>query len=201
MYEYIKGKVSALQEGYVILENNNIGYIINMSSTAISELSNFKDEVKILTYLYVREDDLRLYGFLSKLEKDLFLSLINVSSVGPKTAMQILSSIKYTDLLDYIITANIKELSKAKGIGKKTAQRIVIELKDKLSKDAKGIPFGQVLATEKITSDILDAKNGLMSLGYTGQEAEEAISRVKDNTKLKANTLMMLALKELDKGK
>lgn len=135
MIAYIIGDVRSISEEDFVLENNQMGYLIksSLSTLALLELNN---EYKIYTSLQVREDDMSLYGFYSKEELEMFLLLTSVSSIGPKNAIGILSSMGVNDIKLAIVNSDIDKLTIAKGIGKKTASRIILELMDKVKKDA-----------------------------------------------------------------
>lgn len=132
MYSFISGIIEDKLENLVVIEQNGIGYEIFVSTNTLSNLPNVGEYAKIYTYLHVREDAFQLYGFLSKEEKKLFLELITVSGVGSKMALVILSSLSVQNLISCIVSGDVKTLSQAKGVGKKTAERIILELKGKL---------------------------------------------------------------------
>ncbi len=132
MYSFISGIIEDKLENLVVIEQNGIGYEIFVSTNTLSNLPNVGEYAKIYTYLHVREDAFQLYGFLSKEEKNLFLKLITVSGVGSKMALVILSSLSVQNLISCIVSGDVKTLSQAKGVGKKTAERIILELKGKL---------------------------------------------------------------------
>jgi len=168
MFSYIIGKIEEKGEDYVVCEANNIGYEIFVSSFTLQNLEENMIDVKIFTYYQQREDGVSLFGFLSREEKDLFLKLISVSGVGPKGAMAILSGIEYHDLLVVIAKGNLSALSKVKGVGKKTAERILVDLKDKVDV----LPM-ELLNTkdEAGGSEFEDALQVLVGLGMTKQDA------------------------------
>ena len=178
MYSYIIGKVVNKFKNILILENNNIGYEIYMTEIALSELS-IDEEAKIYTYYNVTQDNISLYGFKNLEEKKMFENLISVSKIGAKTAIGILSSISTTEFAIAIITNDITRLSKLPGIGKKTAQRLVLEIIDKVK--AEEIIFTEekdsnsneshISITEK-EKDVLEA---LKVLGYNAKEAEKVM--------------------------
>lgn len=178
MYSYIIGKVVNKFKNILILENNNIGYEIYMTEIALSELS-IDEEAKIYTYYNVTQDNISLYGFKNLEEKKMFENLISVSKIGAKTAIGILSSISTTEFAIAIITNDIARLSKLPGIGKKTAQRLVLEIIDKVK--AEEIVFTEekdsnsneshISITEK-EKDVLEA---LKVLGYNAKEAEKVM--------------------------
>lgn len=176
MYSYIIGKVINKFKNILILENNNIGYEIYMTEIALSELS-IDEEAKIHTYYNVTQDNISLYGFKNLEEKKMFENLISVSKIGAKTAIGILSSISTAEFAIAIITNDIARLSKLPGIGKKTAQRLVLEIIDKVK--AEEIIFTEekdnnsneshISITEK-EKDVLEA---LKVLGYNAKEVEK----------------------------
>jgi Holliday junction DNA helicase RuvA len=129
MYSFIEGKIELKQDNKIVLSNNGIGYEIFVSNNTLANIGNVGDIAKIYTYLHVREDAFLLYGFENLTEKQMFLDLTNVSGIGAKMAINILSGISVRDLLNAIATGDVKLLSTVKGIGKKTAERIVLELK------------------------------------------------------------------------
>lgn len=175
MFSYILGRITEKSEGQITLESNGIGYELNVSTKAMNYLDAFDGEVKIYTYFQVREDGVSLYGFYSREEKDMFLRLITVSGVGPKGAITILSGIGVTDLCVVIASQDVATLSAVKGIGKKTAERIIVELKGKVSLDT------SILSTprEKIASSELDdAIEVLVSLGLSKMDATRSAESV-----------------------
>lgn len=168
MFNYIIGKITDKNEVYAVLENNNIGFEVNMSTYSLQSLL-LGQEAKIYMYYQQKEDGVNLFGFLSREEKDLFLKLISVSGVGPKGAIAILSNISTSDLGVVIAKQDLNALSKVKGVGKKTAERILVELKDKidiLPMELLNMPDSNVESQE-----IDDAIEVLISLGLTKQEA------------------------------
>ncbi len=132
MYAFITGTIEEKNNNQIVLSNNGIGYEIFVSNNTIDKLPPLKQVATVFTYMHVREDAQMLFGFINKQEKELFLSLITVSGVGAKTAITILSGINYNDLISAILIEDVSMISKIKGIGKKTAERIVLELKSSL---------------------------------------------------------------------
>lgn len=177
MYSYIIGKVISKSKNILILENNNIGYEIYMTEIALSEL-NIGEDVKIYTYYNVTQDNISLFGFKNLEEKKMFENLISVSKIGAKTAIGILSSISTAELAISIITNDINRLSKLPGIGKKTAQRLVLEVIDKVKTEE--IIFTEeeqksnenYLNTTEKEKDVIEA---LKVLGYNIKEIESVI--------------------------
>lgn len=179
MIGYIKGTVEYIGIDYVLIENNEIGYKLNASSNTLSQL-NEGDRVKVYTKMIVREDDISLCGFYSKEELEMFNLLTSVSKIGTKLGLAILSFAMPSQLHLYISTSDTKTLSKAPGVGKKTAERMVLELKDRLGKlSISGEDFvGKPTVSMPTTSDG-EAIDALIALGYTGQESKVAVDFVK----------------------
>lgn len=177
MYSYIIGKVISKSKNILILENNNIGYEIYMTEIALSEL-NIGEDAKIYTYYNVTQDNISLFGFKNLEEKKMFENLISVSKIGAKTAIGILSSISTAELAISIITNDINRLSKLPGIGKKTAQRLVLEVIDKVKTEE--IIFTEeeqesnenYLNTTEKEKDVIEA---LKVLGYNIKEIDNII--------------------------
>ena len=186
MIGYIKGKVLSHSDNVVLLENGGIGYEITCSASAFNKLIDNK-QGEVFTYLAVREDGVSLYGFISIEEKNMFLKLISVSGVGPKMGITILSNMKLSDLAVKIATSDIKGLAAVKGLGKKTAERIILELREKISTDTvdSGAAVESVSVVEEDEVD-KDAVIALMSLGFTKQECVKAVKAAKANG---ANTI------------
>ena len=186
MLGYIKGNVLSAENGVILLENNGVGFEITCSAAVYQKLVEDK-KGEVFTYLAVREDDISLYGFISPEEKNMFLKLISVSGVGPKMGITILSNMKLSDLAVKIATSDIKGLSAVKGLGKKTAERIILELREKISTETvdSGAAVESVSVVEEDEVD-KDAVIALMSLGFTKQECVKAVKAAKANG---ANTI------------
>ena len=177
MYSYIKGTVEEINLDYIVIDNNNIGYKINVSSNTIKDL-HLGNMAKIYTKLIVREDDMSLCGFATKEEMKMFELLTSVSKIGPKVGLSILSFASPGQLGAYILSEDVAKLSKAPGVGKKTAERIVLELKDKVDKDM--AEFEATLFNQAPTGLELDeALEALLALGYSSTEAKEAVQKFK----------------------
>ncbi|MFR1566385.1 MAG: Holliday junction branch migration protein RuvA [Christensenellales bacterium] len=176
MYNYIKGKIAEINENTIVVECGGIGYELNVSANAASEFSGKEGEVKIYCYLCVREDDMSLFGFASKQEKTMFLKLISVSGVGPKLALTVLSGMNADGFAAAVVRSDTAALSKIKGVGKKTAERIALELKDKVSKEY-DVSIDSAAPTVAVSVNE-DAVMALMTLGYSRQEAADAVGRV-----------------------
>ena len=177
MYSYIKGTVEEIYIDSIVVENNGIGYKINVSSNTIMNLQ-VGEATKIYTKLIVREDDMSLCGFVSREELKMFELLTSVSKIGPKVALSILSFASPAQLGAYILSEDIGKSSKAPGVGKKTAERIVLELKDKVDKN--NIEFEPTLLSQKPTLISQDESvDALVALGYTLSESKEAVQKCK----------------------
>lgn len=178
MISYIIGDIKAISEDGFVIENNNIGYFINSTLTSLANIQ-INNEYKIYTSMQVREDDISIYGFVSKEELEMFLLLISVSSVGPKIALGMLSSIDADDIKIAIVNNDIDTLTKAKGIGKKTASRIILELVDKVKKMA--IPQ-KIKSEDNISIDndnINVAREALKNLGYLENDIARVLNELK----------------------
>lgn len=177
MYEYIKGIFKSIEKDYIVIECGNIGYKIFTSGSTMSNMPGTEEDVKIYTYQIVREDFIGLYGFLTKEEIEMFTLLIGINGVGPKAALSLMSIASVTSLKYAIITDDEKLIVKAPGIGKKIAQRIILELKDKIGiEEATGmdkVMLGADLHSEKL-GEVMGA---LLALGYSEKEADKAIEK------------------------
>lgn len=177
MYSYIKGTIEEICLDHIVIENNSIGYKISVSSNTIKDLQ-IGSMSKIYTKLIVREDDMSLCGFSTKEEMHMFELLTSVSKIGPRVGLGILSFGTPGQLGAYILSEDVAKLSKAPGVGKKTAERIVLELKDKIDKNS--VEFEPTLLTnEPISVSKDEAVDALVSLGYTSAEAKEAVDKCK----------------------
>lgn len=194
MYAYIKGSLEIKGNDYVVIENNGIGYKIFAPLTTINQLGETGSQVKVYTHYHVREDDISLYGFYSLEELRMFELLIGVSGVGAKSANSILANITPSAFALAVITNNVKELTKLPGIGAKSAQRIILELKDKL-KDDKSLASNDPEFTEVVFSNdnISEAVSALQVLGYPAKEATKAVSSF-DSTNMSVEEIIKKAL-------
>ena len=177
MYAYIIGKLTEQNGSVLTIESNGIGYEILASQTTIESIGALNQTVKVFTYLHVREDEMSLYGFSTMSEKQMFLNLTSISGIGPKMAIGILSNIKLSDLALAIVSNDASLLYKVKGIGKKTADRIVLELNEKLE----NIEQYEVGETSKNASEMDDAILGLVALGMNRIEAVKLVREYAEN--------------------
>lgn len=177
MYSYIKGIIEEISLDHVVIENNGIGYKINASANTIIKVQ-LGQECKIYTKLIVKEDNMSLCGFYDKEELRMFELLTSISKIGPKVGLGILSFASPKQIGAYILSEDIGKLSKAPGVGKKTAERIVLELKDKIDKN--NVEFEATLLTNQpvaISQD--EAVDALVALGYSLQESKDAVQKCK----------------------
>lgn len=182
MYEYIKGIFKSIEKEYIVIECGNIGYKIFTSGSTISNMPSTEMEVKIFTHQIVREDFIGLYGFLTKEEIEMFNLLIGINGVGPKAALSLMSIASVSNLKYAIITEDEKLIVKAPGIGKKTAQRIILELKDKVGKGEAVYVTSLEELVDGHSEKLAEAVGALMALGYSDKEADRAVEKA-DKTK------------------
>ncbi|MBQ2288575.1 MAG: Holliday junction branch migration protein RuvA [Lachnospiraceae bacterium] len=198
MIHFVRGKLEETGNDYVVLDNHGIGYLIYTPSSVLNELPNRGETVRMYTYMYVREDQMTLYGFLTRDDLQIFKLLISISGIGPKGALGILSTISPDQFRIAVISGDSKAISKAPGIGPKTAQKLIIELKDKLKLE-------DVFEEEDVpsTSDSLDhnaqkeAMMALVSLGYSESEAFGALKKIHATPDMDSEALLKLALKQM----
>ena len=199
MIGYLRGKVLSLRPESVILDVNGVGYEVVCSGAAFSKLSGVRtgEEGEVYTYLQVSEQGVALFGFADLREKELFLRLTSVQGVGAKLAIAALSSLRPADLTEAIYTADVKRLTAVKGLGKKTAERIVLELHGKISADEIiGTSEGGMPAVSAPRSqDDDDAVAALMNLGFTKQESARAVERAKAGGAKTIEEIIGLALR------
>lgn len=182
MYEYIRGQFQGISKDYVVIELNNIGYKIFTSGNTMSNMPKVEDEVLLYLEQIVREDFIGLYGFTTREELEMFKLLLSINGVGAKAALSLLSISTVNNLKYAIMMGDEKHITRAPGIGKKTAQRIILELKDKLKPDELTSEEGQLIEGINDNSDysfnINETLSALMALGYTEKEAQKALEKV-----------------------
>ncbi|MGN1231109.1 MAG: Holliday junction branch migration protein RuvA [Anaerotignum sp.] len=181
MIAYIKGTLERRAESYIIIETGGIGYQIFVSPATLAKLPQTGEMVKVFTYFSVKEDGISLYGFATMEEQEMFHKLLTVSGVGPKGALGFLSQLTPQEIILAIISEDVKTLSKAPGVGRKTAQRVILELKDKF-KTEDALSMGEELQGVAETSVGGDAKfeaiDAMTALGYSRSEAAKAVNAV-----------------------
>ena len=203
MIGYLRGEVAAVSEGKLILDVHDVGFMISVTSKDASLMPSAGNEVKIYTHLQVKEDDMQLYGFLTQDDLETFRLLLNVNGIGPKAALGILSVFSSDDLRFAVLADDVKAISRAPGIGNKTAQKLILELKDKMSlEDA----FEKKLANTKenqaaLASPSDDAKNeavlALPALGYSNSDSLRAVRQAEVTDGMDVEEILKAALKHL----
>lgn len=194
MIGYLKGNVKSVSAEFVLLEVNGVGYEVICSGAAFSKLSGAA-EGEVYTYMQVKEDGVALFGFADLQEKSLFLKLTSVQGVGAKMAIAILSSMRPSDVSTAIATADSKRFAAVKGVGKKTAERIILELHGKISADELLGASEGVRAVELPAAEEDDAVSALMGLGFTKQESARAVSRARASGAATVEEILAVALK------
>lgn len=200
MYAYIKGELAEINTDHIIIEAGGIGYQVFISLQTFDYLPSVGENLKIYTYLYLREDAMILYGFLTKDDLELFKLLISVSGIGPKGGLAILSTLEADDLRFAILSGDAKAISKAPGVGGKTAQRVILELKDKLSlEDAFEAKTEHVQKNAAAAGGSVknDAVMALTALGYSSTESLKAVSAVEITEDMDVEEVLKVALKHL----
>lgn len=211
MFAYIKGNLAVKTKGYIVIETGGIGYKIFMSESAIEKAGNIGEQIQVHTYLRVREDDISLFGFLSNEELRMFELLLGVSGIGAKGALTILSNITPSQFALAVIANNVDILKKLPGIGPKTAQRVILELKDKLKKEQQSSE--ENIGTDKVTPEeknalkqaiqedekVSEAVSALQVLGYSKREIVQALEKV-DIMDLSVEDIIRKGLSNLAKG-
>ena len=198
MYGHFKGIVETIFSDRVVIDVNDVGYEIYMPQSEIITLNDKKDKVKIFTYLNVREDEMKLFGFLSQNNVDFFKKLISVSGVGPKVALGIISNISSSDMCVAIATENISALKQIPGIGPKMAQKIIFELKDKVQKEDLQNVALDIANKSKTSVNIEEAITALEVLGYAKKQIKDVIEKI-NITDEKVENIIRIVLKEMQK--
>lgn len=194
MLGFVSGKVVSLEDGLAVVDNNGLGFELAVSSNTLGRLEAGA-EARLFTYLQVREDGLTLFGFASLDEKKMFLKLISVSGIGPKVALSVLSGLKLSDLAAAIVAGDLTALTSVKGLGKKTAERIVLELKEKVSET---LELSDVTLPRKdgfAAPEANEAVSVLVSLGLSRQDAFSRVKNAAENGAATTEELLSYALK------
>lgn len=194
MYAYIDGKLAFKSPAYVVIDANGVGYHINISLNTYSLLGD-TERCKLFTWLHVKEDAHTLYGFADESERNLFLHLISISGIGPNTGRMMLSSLAPAEIHTAIVNGNVSVIQRIKGIGPKSAQRVILELQDKLRKEGIGAP-ATALPAQTAKDEALAA---LVMLGFARNAAEKVLDQElnKNGQSLTVEALIKLALKSL----
>lgn len=199
MYAYIKGELAETNPDHIVIEAGGIGYQVFISGQTFEYLPAVGEEIKVYTYLYLREDAMILYGFLTKDDLELFKLLISVSGIGPKGGLAILSALSADDLRFAVLSGDSKAISKAPGVGAKTAQRVILELKDKMSLEDAFEKKSEHVQTLKFPEG--QVRNGavmaLTALGYSSAESLKAVSAVEITEEMDVEAVLKAALKHM----
>ena len=199
MYAFIEGEVCEKLNGTLVLLASGVGWQLNCSNNTLQAAPPLGEKMRCYTFLSVREDAMELFGFATREEKEMFLQLTSVSGIGPKTALGVLGAMPLRDLNLAILLGDVNALSRAPGIGKKTAQRIALELKDKIAQadvSAAAVPAAGAPVSAVSPDAVTEAIEALISLGYSSTEARNAITAVRDQTD-KPEELIRLALRSM----
>lgn len=198
MIAYLRGNVLAFTTESAIIETGGVGYEVFCSGAAFSALQNNRRDAEVYTYLQVKEDGFTLYGFVSLSEKQVFLDLISVSGVGPKLAIGILNGMTADEVASCIATADVKRLSRIKGLGKKTAEKIVLELHGKVSAEellsANGENTAKAVKTSPMSVTDEEAVSALLGLGFTRNESVTAVKKAKEKGATSVEDVIRMAL-------
>lgn len=200
MYAYFKGIVAEIEEDNIVLECNHIGYNIKVPASVINDLAGTGAEVKIYTYTSVREDAFVLYGFLTKDDLRMFKQLITVNGIGPKGALGILSVLSASDLRFAILAGDAKAISKAPGVGAKSAERIILELKNKVDftlEESTSIPVEGGIVSVASSPEKSEAIEAMVALGYSATEALKAVNQIPITEDMDAGSILKQALKNV----
>lgn len=206
MISYIKGALGAVEDDVIVVETGGIGLAVHVPLSLLEELPALGEEVTVYTYFQVREDAMTLYGFLHRQDREMFKQLIGVNGIGPKGALGILSVMRPDDLRIAIVSGDAKSISKAPGIGAKTAQRLILDLKDKV--DLEEVMMSSFGGGKENSSDAgasaagmaasaKEAVAALTALGYTGMEASKAVKKVEITENMSVEDILKASLKHL----
>jgi len=199
MIGFVQGKVDAISEDNVVIDTGGIGYDVRISAKTAQELPGIGQEVRLYTYTSVREDGISLFGFLSRDSLDIFKKIITVNGIGPKGGLAVLSVMSADELKFAIISGNAQAITKAPGIGKKTAERVILDLKDKISVEDTQIrkeisSYDGLPQTGKAQSEAVEA---LTALGYSATDALHAVRQIEHAEEMDVEAILKLALKNM----
>lgn len=197
MISFLRGVYAGVDGDKAVIDVNGVGFAVGMSMRALSRMPEKGNRAQVYTHMQVREDDISLYGFMSESERDLFLKLVGVSGVGPKMALAALSTFEASDLVHAILTEDVESVSRIPGVGKKTASRIVLELKGALEKTMGSADFlGASPVAKPVTATITaGVAEALISMGFTAAEVKTAMEGAPEN--VDEGALLQYALKHL----
>lgn len=199
MIGFVQGKVDAISEDNVVIDTGGIGYNVRISAKTAQELPGIGQEIRLYTYTSVREDGISLFGFLSRDSLDIFKKIITVNGIGPKGGLAVLSVMSADELKFAIISGNAQAITKAPGIGKKTAERVILDLKDKISVEDMQIrkeisSYDGLPQTGKAQSEAVEA---LTALGYSATDALHAVRQIEHAEEMDVEAILKLALKNM----
>ena len=199
MIGFVQGKVDAISEDNVVIDTGAIGYNVRISAKTAQELPGIGQEVRLYTYTSVREDGISLFGFLSRDSLDIFKKIITVNGIGPKGGLAVLSVMSADELKFAIISGNAQAITKAPGIGKKTAERVILDLKDKISVEDTQIQkeitsYAGLPQTGKAQNEAVEA---LTALGYSATDALHAVRQIEHAEEMDVEAILKLALKNM----
>ncbi|KAF0134845.1 MAG: holliday junction DNA helicase RuvA [Candidatus Saganbacteria bacterium] len=197
MISHIIGIIDQKDKDFIVIDVNGVGYKTFIPAASQSQIPAIGEKIKIYTEQVVREDSVSLYGFLSKEERNLFNNLISVNGVGPKSAMAIISNIPLSKLVSAITQGNAGLITSVPGVGSKTAQKIIIDLKEKIAKQYAGRTAQMIEGIHGDTSLISDALSALVTLGYSPREAREVIMKIDLEKNKSVEEIIKVALKNL----
>lgn len=201
MISYIKGQLTEKSEDLIVVEAGSIGYNIHVPASVLEALPGLGTEVKIFTHFQVREDAMTLFGFLNRQDLEMFRQLLGVNGVGPKSALGILSALPPNELRMAVVTGDVKRLTKAPGVGNRTAQRIILDLKDKVSAEDILISVSDAPVSGGVMAGVNEAGReaieALTALGYSGTEAARAVKQVEMTEGMTAEDVLKASLKHL----
>lgn len=201
MIAYLRGEVAARNENSVVLEVNNIGYLVYVSGRDADRLAGFRKEVCVHTYMHVKEDALQLYGFCTQDDLEIFKLLLGVNGIGPKAALGVLTALSADDLRFAILSEDAKAIAKAPGVGNKTAQKVILELKDKLSlEDAfekRLTNQNDLTVSDGMTDSKGEAVQALAALGYSNTDALKAVNKAEITDDMDTEAILKAALKQM----
>ena len=200
MYSYIKGELVEIQPESIVVEAGQIGYEIRMPANMVGRLGGIGQSVKVYTYLHVKEDLMELYGFLSRDDLQVFRLLLGGNGIGPKGALAILTALTPDDLRIAVLGEDAKAIAKAPGIGSKTAQRVILELKDRLSLvpvAGNVSPAAQAISQDSSSAVKAEAVQALVALGYSSSEAWKSVGKIELAPEMTVEELLKLCLKQM----
>lgn len=198
MFDYIKGNVTNIKQGYVTVENRSgIGFLLNVSENTVTDLTNEQEEVQIFTYMSVRENDVSMFGFSTSFERDIFFKLISVPKIGPKIALNILSALSPNMIINAVLNKDYKALCIANGVGKKAAEQIVVTLQDKFSSTDVFEEEESIITNEK--SDLKSqAILALTSLGFERGYCAKIVNGISIEDDLSIEDIITIALQKVN---